>query len=197
MMETRQEQIRCPVCGSSSGIDKIAKLYIEALSLLGYPKNSPPETLSRHFGERLLPESRMERVGRLREIIRLVAPPEGRKTVTRIVHPDAAVAGFLIIALLPLYGMYSGASSQLPAAAAILLFSLLAYILARKKILLRHRRKIDAELASREAVRLGIETWMRLHRCAEDGTVFDPQSGRRFQDGPLAAQLLGPNGARG
>ncbi len=197
MTETSKEEVRCPACGSSAAIDKIGKLYVEALSLLSDPKGAVPDTLNRHYGESLRPEGRMERVSRLREIVRLVAPPEGRKTVTRIVHPDVAVAGFFVIALLPLYSMHSSGSSQLPASAALLVVSLLAYLLARKRILLRHRRRIDAEIASREAVRRGIETWMRLYRCAGDGTVFDPVSGRRFDDGPLASQLLVQPDAKG
>jgi hypothetical protein len=186
------DKFSCPSCGSSDRTDKISKLYLETLSLLSKITEEPPAALNRHFGTRLTKRRRSELIAELRAVLKLIGPPEGKKIVSRLIHPDLTVACFGLISLLPLYGMKVGGSTQLFPSILVLVLSLGLYFILRNRILARHRRKKDDEKAVYDAVRRGIETWMRLERCADDGAVYDPESGLRYAEGSLAEQLLAP-----
>ncbi len=106
------------------------------------------------------------------------------------------VVTFSLIIPLFLYRIYQNQASLLPAVLAVLALLYVLYIWQRKKIIARFERQVQANKASEERIRMGIERWMRLYYCRRDDIVFEPGLSASAPADEMMAWLMTADGRR-
>ena len=158
----------CPVCGLSDQTDKASTLYVMAIGgdklapIEGEPQTAPLNLTG-------IPPQELRALGK-----RLKPPASPKRAPTRPLHPNLVVVTFSLIIPLFLYRIYQNQPSVLPVVLALLAVLYILYLWGRKKIIARFERQVQANKASEERIRMGIERWMRLYYCRRDDIVFEP-----------------------
>ena len=158
----------CPVCGLTDQTDKASSLYV--MGIAGNklaPAEGEPQTAPLNMTG--IPPQELHALGK-----RLKPPASPKRAPTRPLHPDLVVVTFSLIIPLFLYRIYQNQPSVLPVVLALLAVLYILYFWGRKKIIARFERQVQANKASEERIRMGIERWMRLYYCQRDDCVFEP-----------------------
>jgi len=180
----------CPVCGLSDQTDKASSLYVMGIAgnklspVEGEPQTAPLNMTG-------IPPQELRALGK-----RLKPPASPKKAPTRPLHPDLVVITFSLIVPLFLYRIYQNQASLLPAVLAVLALLYVLYIWQRKKIIARFERQVQANKASEERIRMGIERWMRLYYCRRDDIVFEPGLITSALADEMMAFLMGDGGRK-
>ncbi len=180
----------CPVCGLSDQTDKASSLYV--MGIAGNkltPAEGEPQTTPLNLTD--IPPQELHALGK-----RLKPPASPKKAPTRPLHPDLVVVTFSLIIPLFLYRIYQNQASVLPAVLAVLALLYVLYIWQRKKIIARFERQVQANKASEERIRMGIERWMRLYYCRRDDIVFEPGLAAGVPADEMMAFVMGDGGRK-
>jgi hypothetical protein len=165
------EKPACPVCAESEPVHKVSKIYVAGITIPKQRTAGDRETLTAVFGTEPLSPVEIQLTSRQ------FGPPHGRTTVVRLVHPDMVVGMFLLMAVIFMLNSFSVSPVSFWAIFVITLVFMGGYGLARKRVVARHQASLDAAQVEKNAVKGGVENWMKLYYCSADGCVFDPQRG--------------------
>lgn len=147
-------QIICPVCKQAETVEKVSSLYIKAVEA-GKAGRSASDFLQ------------------ARPLQQALAPPNsGKKTVTRLIHPDTMVIVFSLVAPFFLAGIASSQAGMLAPTLGLLVAGYAAYLWQRQRLIRRFKQQEAQEKAEKVSVEQRIAGWMKLYYCAEDEVVF-------------------------
>jgi len=169
----------CPHCRQSDKIYKVSQLYLEGTARINHQDTVDQQKLNNLIGELAPGETNSIAITQLlNRLIKIIAPPEGSKQMSRRIHPDSVVLFFGLLMLVILYQVAVTQPGQLPVLAIILGAGMLAYILARRTVVQRYADHLRREQEENNRVEHAVGKWMRLYFCSRDQGVFNPDTGQ-------------------
>jgi hypothetical protein len=176
-MAMTRSRVVCPQCRQSDRTYKVSLLYLESVARLHHQETTNQPELDSLL-EDLYPDDPDSPAQSqwMSHLVKTLAPPEGEKRVTRRIHPDSMVIFFGLFTLIFLYQAAASRSGQFPILAVLTAASLLAYAIARKKIIHRFTTRVQQEQEENERIERAIGSWMKLYLCSRDQGVFNPDT---------------------
>lgn len=161
----------CPACAQSDQVEKVSTLYMDAIGAGRLPEIGRGRAAATTNGGRLAGIPDREQ----RKLVRRLGPPSsGRKSLTRLIHPDQMVLSFSVMILL-FVGLMLRSQPQLlwPVGGILILFYLL-YLWRRPRIIERYEREVLSLNDNYRRTEAAVGVWMRLYYCGRDDGVFIP-----------------------
>jgi hypothetical protein len=161
----------CPACGQSTQVEKVSTLYMDAIGAGRLPAVGRSEESGASAGRRLTGVPDREQ----RNLVRRLAPPSsGRRSLTRLVHPDQMVLSFSVMILVFVGLMLRSEPQLIWPVGGILILCYLLYLWRRPRIIERYEREVLSLRDNYLRTEAAVGVWMRLYYCGRDDGVFIP-----------------------
>ncbi len=175
---SRNKAITCPQCRQSDHVIKVSRLYILGLSNQ-YLQGKNKRLWTEHEEQQPDPDDPVLQLSRqeISSLSKHFSPPSGGSRRGEYLHPDWIVIAASLVALFFLYQVVL--TNSLPDILIFVAIGILAYgayFYFRKKLVARHRAKLEAQAEEVRLVEKAIGRWMKLYYCTHDQTVFDVTS---------------------
>jgi rubrerythrin len=168
----------CPQCNSSKEVYKVSEIYLSGLESIKSSSPQKENAFDRVFGH---PSQKLGRrfVDQTikRNLVSKFAPPSSSKQrISRSLSPDFIMGATFLLSMFMLYQIFTQQREVFLSALLIILAVGAAYLLTRKRIVVRFIEKQKNEARHTVQIKEAIERWMNLYYCAADFIVFDKKN---------------------
>ena len=168
--KTSAQQVICPQCGRSEGVEKVSTLYLAGIKKAG-ASSQPGEDLASQVLARLPDLTPQD----LHALSRELAPPSsGKAAPTRPVHPALEVLVFSLVIPIFIIGILNQQRAALIPVLVVLALAYGLYFYRRKDILAKFAKAQAEQKAKQARIEHGVKNWMKLYYCTQDEVVFFP-----------------------